>query len=109
MPSYQRDELPNALFETSFNKIVKGKGMLGCTVGRVCIDVGYQEYSVDRLKIEKPRWSKNTLDMSSSSNYLKPAGPACLWRWERSVCQDGLDQISIRNYVDCWEVVRGDV
>ena len=85
--------------------------MLGCTVGRVYIDVGNQEYTVDRLKIEKSRWSKNTLDMSSFG-----VPPAITWDLqglracggaERSVCQDGLDQISIRDYVDCWEVVRG--
>ena len=41
------DELPKALFETSYHKFVKRKGALGCTVGRDYID------GKDRLKINK--------------------------------------------------------
>jgi len=43
MPSYQRYELLKALFETSCKKIVKGRGILGCTVGHAYIDVGNHE------------------------------------------------------------------
>ena len=64
---------------------------------------------VDRLKIEKLRWSKNRHESPVRLFLQKLLGQlqglcAC-GGGDRSVCQDGFNGLFIRNYVDWREVV----